>query len=80
MDSEVNLSLLAPLTTCNSIKTRLKRGRSAHTTWVHTHTVYNGEDSWHKFCIYCTVIPPYSTSVSTNMRGYLKLKHKIYVN
>ena len=33
MDSKVDLSLLAPLTTCDSIKTRLKnlrRGRSAY--------------------------------------------------
>ena len=83
MDSEVDLSLLAPLTTCDSIKIgskNLRRGRSAHTTWVYTHTARDGEDSRHKFCIYCIVILLYSTSVSTNMRGHLELKHRIYVD
>ena len=83
MDSEVDLSLLAPLTTCDSIKIgskNLRRGRSAHTTWVYTHTARDGEDSRHKFCIHYTVTPPYSTLVSINMRGYLKLKYRIYIN
>ena len=83
MDSEVDLSLLVPLTTHNSVKTKLKnlrRGKSAYTIWVHTYTAHNREDSWHKFCIHCTVTLPYSTSVSINMRGHLKSKHGIYVD
>ena len=83
MDSEVDLSLLAPLTAYNSVKTELKnlrRGKSTYTIWVHTYMAYNGENSWHKFCIHCTVILLYSTSVSINMRRHLKSKYGIYVD
>jgi len=83
MDSKADSSLPTLLITYNLVETgskNLRRGRSAYTTWVHTRTARDGENSWHKFCIHCTVTPPYSTSVSTNMRGYLKLKHGIYVN
>ncbi len=83
MDSEVDSSLLAPSTTHDSVETgskNLRKGRSAHTTWVHTRTARDGENSRHKFCIHCTVTPPYSTSVSTNMRGHLESKHEIYVD
>ena len=83
IDSEVGSSLLPPSTTQDSVKTgskKSKRGRSAHTTWVHTRTARDGEDSRLKFCIHCTVPPPYSTSVSTNMRGHLESKHGIIVD
>ena len=82
MDSEVESSLLAPLTTLESDPTGLKtakRGRSAHTTWVHTRAARDGENSQHKYCIHCTVLPPYSTSVTTNMRQNLESKHRIIV-
>ena len=83
MDFEVDLSLLTPSTTQDSVETgskKLKRGKSAHTTWVHTHTARYGEDSRLKFCIHCTITPPYSTSISTNMRGHLESKHRIIVD
>ena len=83
MDSEVNSSLLAPLTAYDSVKTKLKnlrRGKSAYMIWVHIYTAHNRENSWHKFCIHYTVTPLYSTSVSINMRRHLKLKYGIYVN
>jgi len=81
MDSEINLSLPAPLTTHNSVETELKgRGKSAYTIWVHTRTAHNRENSRLKFCIHCTATPPYSTSVSINMRGHLKSKHGIYID
>jgi len=81
MDSKIDLSLPAPLTTHDSVETELKgRGKSAYTTWVHTRTARDGENSRLKFCIHCIATPPYSTSVSTNMRGHLKLKHRIYVD
>ena len=83
MDSKVDLSLLAPLTTQDSIETglkKLKRGRSAYTIWVHTRTAHNREDSRLKFYIYYIVLLLYSTLVSINMRGYLELKHGIIVN
>ena len=82
MDSEVDSSLLAPSTTLESdpsgSKTS-KRGRSAYTTWVHTRTARDGENSQHKYCIHCTVQPPFSTSVTTNMRQHLKSKHRSIV-
>ena len=82
MDSEVDLSLLAPLTIPDSDQTGLntsKRGRSAHTTWVHTHTACDGENSQHKYCIHCTALLLYNTSVNTNMRQHFELKHKIII-
>jgi len=81
MDSEVDSSLPA-LTTPDSDQTgsnTSERGRSAHTTWVHTRTARDGENSRHKYCIHCTVLSPYNTSVSTNMRQHLKSKHGIIV-
>ena len=83
MDSEVNSSLLTPLTTHDSVKTglkNLKKGKSAHMTWVYTCMACNRENSRHKFCIYYTVIPLYSTLVSTNICRHLKSKHGIYVD
>jgi len=81
MDSKIDLSLPAPLTTYNSVETELKgRGKSAYTTWVHTQTARDRENSRLKFCIHCTATPPYSTSVSTNMHRHLKLKYGIYVD
>jgi hypothetical protein len=83
MGSEADSSLLAPSTTQDSVDSgskKSKRGRSAHTTWAHTRTARDGEDSRLKFCIHCTVPPPYSTSVSTNMRGHLESKHGIIID
>jgi hypothetical protein len=82
MDSEVE-SLQAPSTTQDSVETgskKSKRGKSAHTTWIHTRTARDGEDSRLKFCIHCTGTPPYSTTVSTNMRIHLESKHGIVVD
>ena len=81
MDSEIE-SLPAPSTTQDSVEIgskKSKRGKSAHTTWVHTRTADGGEDSSLKFCIHCTGTPPYSTTVSTNMRVHLESKHGIIV-
>jgi len=80
MDSEVDLSLPAPSTTHNSVETRSRRGRSTHTTWVHTYMARDGENSQLKFYIHYTVTPSCSTLVSTNMRGHLKLKHGINID
>ena len=79
MDSEADSSSLAPPATLDSDKSGSKRGRSAHTTWAHTRSARDGENSQHKYCTHCTVQPPYGTSVSTNMRHHLKSKHGISV-
>jgi hypothetical protein len=57
-----------------------KKGRSAHTIWVHTRTARDEEDSRLKFYIHCTETPSYSTSITTNMRGYLESKHGITID
>jgi hypothetical protein len=48
MDSEIDLSLPPPSTTQDSIESNSqnpKRGQSAHTTWIHTRTARDEENS-----------------------------------
>ena len=42
IDSEADSSLLMPSTT-DSVLTGLKRGKSAHAIWTHTHTAFDAE-------------------------------------
>jgi hypothetical protein len=79
MDSEADSSILASSINQNTT-TKSKRGRSAHTTWIHTRTARNEEDSELKFCIHCTESSSYDTSVTTNMRKHLESKHEIIVD
>jgi hypothetical protein len=78
MDSEADSSLLTRSTTQDSIQTG-SRGQSAHTTWIYSRTVHDGEDPKLKYCIYCTEAPIYCTTVTTNMRDHLKSKHQIII-
>jgi len=78
MASEADSSLFERLATQDSSQTRT-RGPSAHTTWIHSRTARDtdGEDLKLKYCIHCTTTPIYGTSVTTNMRRHLLLKHQI---
>jgi hypothetical protein len=84
MDSETDSSILLPSTTQDSGETKSTRGRSAHITWLHTRPARNGEPEYSgkariKYCIHCTELPSYGTSVATNMRNHLNSKHQIFV-
>ena len=78
MASEADSSLFERLATQDSSQTRT-RGPSAHTTWIHSRTARDTdrEDLKLKYCIYCTTTPIYRTSVTTNIRRHLLLKHQI---
>ena len=78
MASKADSSLFARSATQDSTQSRT-RGRSAHTTWIHSRTAHktNGEDPKLKYCIHCTTTPIYGTSVTTNMQKHLLLKHQI---
>jgi hypothetical protein len=82
MDSEINLSLPASSITQNSIKTGFKKlkNRFIYTIWIHTRITRDREDSRLKFYIYYIKISSYGTSVTTNIRAYLKLKYKIIID
>jgi len=79
MDSEADSSSFIPSTTTQSNKSR-GPSSTALTTWAHSRTARAGEDPKLKYCIHCTEDPIFSTKVTTNMRLYLKLKHKIIVD
>jgi hypothetical protein len=78
MASEADSSPFERSATQDSSQTRT-RGPSAHTTWIHSRTARetDGEDPKLKYCIHCTTTPIYGTSVTTNMRRHLLLKHQI---
>ena len=86
MDSDVNSSNFLPLPTVDSVKTGSKKGRTpaAQMTWAHTRPAHDGEAQFHgdaaiQYCIYCTELS-YSSTVTTNMRKHLKLKHQISID
>ena len=84
MDSELDSSIAPLSTTLDSGDTPSTRGRSAHTTWIHTRPARDGEQEHHgtariKYCIHCTESPSYGTSVTTNMRHHLNSKHHISI-
>ena len=80
MASEADLSLFARSATQDSTQSRT-RGRSAHTTWIHSRTAHkeDGEDPKLRYCIHCTTTPIYGTAVTTNMRAYLQTKHDVII-
>jgi hypothetical protein len=80
MASEADSSLFERSATQDSTQSRT-RGRSAHTTWIHSRTAHeeDGEDSKLRYCIHCTTTPIYGTIVTTNMRAHLQTKHAIIV-
>jgi hypothetical protein len=85
MDSEVDSSLLAPLTVSDSASISSKRGKSAHATWAHTRTNRGDEPEFKNgarllYCVYCPQESPYSNTVTTNFRKHLKSKHQINVD
>ncbi len=80
MASEADSSLFARSATQDSTQSKT-RGRSAHTTWIHTRTanLENGEDPKLRYCVHCTTTPIYGTTVTTNMRAHLQTKHDITI-
>jgi hypothetical protein len=83
MDSEVDFFFPTFWITQNSVETGFKnkkKGRSAHTTWIHIRTARDGEDFRFKFYIYCTETSSYSTLINTNIQDYFELKHRIIID
>ena len=80
MASEADSSLFEHSATQDSTQSRT-RGRSAHTTWIHSRTAReeDGEDSKLRYCIHCTTMPIYGTIVTTNMWAHLQTKHAIII-
>lgn len=87
MDSEVDLSSLAPPTTQGSIETVSKKSRkrtpTATETWPNARKPKDGEPEKQGknrifYCKYCSD-PPYSTFASNSFRAHLNSKHGIKV-
>jgi hypothetical protein len=72
MASEADSSLFAHSATQDSTQSRT-RGRSTHTTWIHSRTAHeeDGEDPKLRYCIHCTTTPIYRTIVTTNIQAHL---------
>src|SRR5215469_9640542 len=88
MDSDADSSNLLP-PTVDSTDAESKKGRTptAQLIWAHTRSAEGEEPQFYKnqkdrpikYCIYCKE-SSYSTSVTTNMRSHLNLKHQILIN
>jgi hypothetical protein len=82
MDSDASSSFLAPSTTQVSSRSGSKQIRGiASVVWDHCRIAHENEDLSQKYCNYCTDpnVPPYGSTVSSNMRKHLKAKHAIIV-
>jgi len=80
MASEADSFLFARSATQDSTQSRT-RGRSAHTTWIHSCMAHEEDrkDLKLKYCIHCTTTPIYGTIVTTNMQAHLQTKHAIII-
>src|SRR3954470_6674084 len=83
MDLDIDSSVLSSLIHLDS-KEESKRGTKASATWAHTRLLCGEEAKSNKgaqirYCTHC-IGPPYSTSVTTNMRNHLRVKHQILID